>query len=253
MSCLIGNGGVVFRSGGVIGSGDSIRVLVLSVCVGTLGTGTSGRARVVAVRRKLGAIGCRVLSRAAPPDVVAPRIVAEVVCREETEVACDQVRTRDAGDEAGAFVLWWATAVAGLFVRLFGADVILARGLMRGVVTLFVFVSDISVQRVDPDKVRLRPEPSGTDRVVDDDGFDRRETREGGFLIEVGDGVGVVRLPAVWLLVLTASLAASEPIQRISAATENLGNISTHHEAYLANHLQTCFARRIQSPGFPER
>jgi hypothetical protein len=86
---------------------------------------------------------------------------------------------------------------------------------MRDVVTLFVLVSDISVQRVDPDKVRLRPELSGTDSVVDDDGFDRRETREGGFLIGVvGDGVGVVRLSAVRLLVLTVSLAGSEPAQR---------------------------------------
>jgi hypothetical protein len=76
-------------------------------------------------------------------------------------------------------------------------------------VTLLVFVSDISVQRVDPDKVRLRPELSGTDRVVEDEGFDRRETREGGFLIEVGDDVGVVLLSAAWLLFLTAGLAVS--------------------------------------------
>lgn len=247
----------MFRSGGVIGSGDSICVLVLSVCVGTLGTGgTSERARVVPMRRKLGVVGCRVLSRAAPPDVAVPRVVAEVICRGDTEVACDEVRTRDAGDDVGVvdtFVRWWATAVEGLFVTLFGADVVLARGLMRDVVTLFVFVSDISVQRVDPDKVRLRPELSGTDRVVDDDCFDRRETREGGFLIGVvGDGVGVVRLSAVRLLVLTASLAGSEPAQRKSA-TEHLGTISTHHEAYLANHSQTCFARRIRSLGFRER
>ena len=124
---------------------------------------------------------------------------------------------------------------------------------MRDVVTLFVFASDISVQRVDPDKVRLRPELSGTDKVVDDDGFDRMETREGGFLIGVvGDGVGVVRLSAVWPLVLTVSLAGSEPAQRKSA-TKHSGNISTHHEAYLANHSQTGFARRIRSPGFRER
>lgn len=76
--------------------------------------------------------------------------------------------------------------------------------------TLLVFVSDISVQRVDPDKVRLRPELSGTDRVVEDDGFDRSETREGGFLIEVvGDDVGVVLLSAAWLLFLTAGLTVS--------------------------------------------
>jgi hypothetical protein len=245
----------VFRNGGVIGSGDCISVLVLSVCVGTLGTGgTSERPRVVPMRREPGVVGCRVLSRAAPPDVAVPRVVAEVVCLEDTEVACDDVRTRDAGEEVGVvdtFVRWWATA--GLFVTLFGADVVLSRGLMRDVVTLFVFVSDISVQRVNPDKVRLRPELSGTDRVVDDDGFDRIETREGGFLIEVvGDGVGVVRLSAVRLLVLTASLAGSEPAQRKSA-TEHLGNISTHHEADLANHSQTCFARRIRSPDFRGR
>ena len=66
--------------------------------------------------------------------------------------------------------------VARLIGTLFGAEVVRARGLMREVVTLLVFVSDISVQRVDPDKVRLRPELSGTERVVEDDGFDRRET-----------------------------------------------------------------------------
>lgn len=247
----------MFRSRGVIGSGDTISVLVLNVCVGALGTGgTSERARVVLVRCRLGVVGCRVLSRAAPPDVAVRRVVAEVVRREDTEVVWDEVRTREAGDDVGVvdtFVRWWAAAVTGLFVTLLGADVVLARGLMRDVVTLFVFVSDISVQRVDPDKVRLRPELSGTDRVVDDDGFDRRETREGGFLIGVvGDGVGVVRLSVVWPLVLTVSLAGSEPVQHKSA-TENLGNISTHHEAYLANQSQTCFARRIQSLGFRER
>jgi len=87
--------------------------------------------------------------------------------------------------------------VAGLFGTLFGAEVVRARGLMREVVTLLVFVSDISVQRVDPDKVRLRPELSGTDKVVEDDGFDRRETREDVFLMAVvGDVVGVVLLSA---------------------------------------------------------
>jgi hypothetical protein len=247
----------VFRSGEVIGSGDCISVLVLNVCVGTPGTGgTSERARVVPMRCELGVVGCRDLFRAAPPDVAVPRVVAEAVRREDTEVACDEVRTRDAGDEVGVvdtFVRWWATAVAGLFVTLFGADVVLGRGLTRDVVTLFVFVSDISVQRVDPDKVRLRPELSGTDRVVDDDGFDRIETREGSFLIGVvGDGVGVVRLSAVLFLVLTASLAGSEPAQRKSA-TEHSANISTHHEAYLGNHSQTSFALRLRSSGFRER
>ena len=133
-------------------------MLVLSVCVGTLGTGgTSERARAVPMRREPGVVGCRVLSRAAPPDIAVPRVAAEVVRREDTEVPCDEVRTRDAGDEVGvvdSFVRWWAVAVAGLFVTLFDADVVLARGLMRDVVTLFVFASDMSVQRVDPDKVR---------------------------------------------------------------------------------------------------
>lgn len=92
----------MFRSGGVVGSGDCISVLVLRVCVGTPGTGgTSERARVVPMRRELGVVGCRVLSRAALADVAAPRVVTEVVCREDTEVACDEVRTRDAGDEVG--------------------------------------------------------------------------------------------------------------------------------------------------------
>lgn len=144
----------MFRSRGVNGSGDCISVLVLSVCVGTLGTGgTSERARIVLTGR-LGVVGCRVLSRAAPLDVAVPRVV---ICREDTEVACDEVRTRDAGDEEGVvdtFVRCWVFAVGGLFVTLFGADVVLARGPMREVVTLVVFVSDISVQRVDPDKVR---------------------------------------------------------------------------------------------------
>ena len=66
---------------------------------------------------------------------------------------------------------------------------------MRDVVTLLTFVSDISVQRVDPDRVRLGPELLGTDRVVEDDGFDRRETQDVVFLMGVvGDCVGVVLL-----------------------------------------------------------
>ncbi len=166
----------MFRNGVVIGSGDSIRVLVLSVCGGAFGTGgASERARVVPVRRRLGVVGCRALSRAEPPYVEVTRVVAEVVCREDTEAACDEVRTRDASDwtgEVDTFVRCWGTAVAGLFVALFGTDVVRARGPLRDVVTLLVFVSDISVQRVDPDKVRLRPELSGTDNVVEDDGFD---------------------------------------------------------------------------------
>jgi hypothetical protein len=73
--------------GGVLGLGDSISVLVLSVCVGMLGTGgASERGCVVPMRCELGVVGCRVLSHAAPPDVAVPRVVAEV-CREDTEVA----------------------------------------------------------------------------------------------------------------------------------------------------------------------
>jgi hypothetical protein len=193
----------VFRREGD-GSGDSIRVLVLSVCGGTLGTGgSSDRVRVVPVRRTPDVGACRALSRAEPPDVAVTRVVAEVVRREGAEVARDEAVTRDAGDWAGevdTFVRWKGTAVAGLFATLFGADAVRARGLMRDVVTLLAFVSDISVQRVDPDKVRFRPEllgTEGTDRVVEDDGFDRRETREGGFLVGVlGDSVGVILLSA---------------------------------------------------------
>jgi hypothetical protein len=47
---------------------------------------------------------------------------------------------------------------------LFSADIVLAQGLMRDAVTLFVFVSNICMQPVNPDKVRLCPELSGTDR-----------------------------------------------------------------------------------------
>ena len=110
--------------------------------------------------------------------------------------------------------------VAGLFTTLFGTDVVRARGPMRDVVTLLAFVSDISVQRVDPDKVRLRPELSGTDRVVEDDGFDRRETREEVFLMGVvGDDVGVVLLSSARLLFLTTGLAATVAAQHISDST----------------------------------
>jgi hypothetical protein len=89
---------------------------------------------------------------------------------------------------------------------------------MRDVVTLLAFASDISVQRVDPDKVRFRPklsETEGTDRVVEVDGFERRETREGDFWMGVmGDGVGVVLLSVAWLLFLTTGLAAPVAVQR---------------------------------------
>jgi hypothetical protein len=74
-------------------------VLVLSVCGGTLGTGgTSERARVVPVRRTPDVVACRALSRAGAPDVAVTRVVAEVVRREDTDVACS---ARDAGDWAG--------------------------------------------------------------------------------------------------------------------------------------------------------
>ena len=214
-------------SGGVIGSEESMRMLVLSACTGAFGTGGNrGHARAITVHRKLGVVGWHVLSRAAPPDIAVPRVV---ICRVDTEVACNEVRPHNAGDIAGVVDNFVLTALPGLFGTLFGTDVVLARGLMQDVVMLFAFVSvsDISMQRVDPDKVRLHPELSGTNRAVDDDGFDRREMREGSFLIEVvGDGVGVVRLSTVWLLVLTVSLVASEPARRKSA-TEHLGNIST--------------------------
>lgn len=192
----------MFRSGGVIvDSGDSMRVLVLSVCEGTLGTGGSNeRARVVPVRRMPDVAACRALSRAELPDVAVTRVVVEDVRREDTEAARDEAGGRDPGDWAGevdTFVRWLGAVVVGLFVTHFGADVVRARGLMREVVTLLVFVSDISVQRVDPDKVRLRPELSGTDKVVEDDGFDRREAREEVFWMAlVGDVVGVVLISA---------------------------------------------------------
>jgi len=76
-----------------------MRVLVLSVCGGTLGTGgCCERARVVPVRRTPDVVACRALS---PPDVAVTRMAAEVVRREGTEVARDEAGTRDAGDWAG--------------------------------------------------------------------------------------------------------------------------------------------------------
>jgi len=95
----------VFRSGGVIvDSGDSIRVLVLSVCEGTLGTGGS-RVRVP-VRRMPDVAACRALSRAELPDVAATRVVAEDVCREDTEAARDEAGGRDWAGEVDTFVRW---------------------------------------------------------------------------------------------------------------------------------------------------
>ena len=134
----------MFRSGGsgggVIGSGDSISVLVLSVCMGTLGTrGTSEHACVVPTHRTLGVVGCYISSHAVPPDVAVPRVVAEVICHEDMEVACNEVRKQDAGDEVGVvdtFACWWTTAVVGLFVTLFGMDVVLAQRLMRDIDTI---------------------------------------------------------------------------------------------------------------------
>ena len=65
---------------------------------------------------------------------------------------------------------------------------------MRGVVTMPAFVSKISVQRVGPDKVRLGPKLSGTNRVAEDVGFDRRKTQNVFLMGVVGDDVGVVLL-----------------------------------------------------------
>jgi hypothetical protein len=87
-----------------------MRVLVLNVCDGTPGTGgSSDRARVVPVRRTPDVGTCRALSRAKPPDVPVTRVVEEVVRREDTEAACDEAGTREAGDCAGevdTFVRW---------------------------------------------------------------------------------------------------------------------------------------------------
>jgi hypothetical protein len=149
----------VSRSGERINdSGDGIRVLVLCVGGGILGIGgTSACARVVPVRRAPGTAVCRVLSRGSPPDIAFTRVATEVVRFEDTEVVRDEGGTRDAGDCAGevdTFVRWRGV-VAGLrFVALFGADVVRTRVLIRWVVGLLVFASDISVLRVDPDRVR---------------------------------------------------------------------------------------------------
>jgi hypothetical protein len=84
--------------------------------------------------------------------------------REDTEVAFGEV---------GAFIRWRAAGVVGLgFATLLGEEVVRIRGPVRVVVvTLVVFVSDISVVRVDADKVRSRTFPPGTDKVVDDAWF----------------------------------------------------------------------------------
>jgi hypothetical protein len=92
---------------------------------------------------------------------VRTREVAGGPGREDIEVACGDV---------DAFVRWRAIGVAGLrFAVLLGEEVVRVRGLVRVVVRLVVFASDISVARVDADKVRSRVLPPGTDRVVVDD------------------------------------------------------------------------------------
>lgn len=119
-----------------VGSGDRIRVLVLSVGGGILGIGgTSAFARVVPMRRMLAFAACRVLSRVSPPDAAFARVVAVEVRLEDTEVVRDKAGAREAGDGAGevdAFVRWRGARVAGLrFAGLFGADVVRARALLR--------------------------------------------------------------------------------------------------------------------------
>ena len=143
------------------------------------------------------------------------RVVAAGGRREDPEVARGEV---------GAFVRWRATGDSGLrFVTLFDAEVVRVRGLVRVVVRLVVFVSDISVVRVDPDRVRSRTFtlPPGTDKVVDDagfTGFDRMEGREGHLrmgVVRAGGGKGgVVLLSVTCPLFPTVSLAGSAAAQR---------------------------------------
>ena len=129
---MTGKGGVVSRSGiETVGSGDSIRVLVLSVDEGIPGIGgTSALARIVPVRRTPTVAVCRVLSRGSPPDAAFARVVAVEVRLEDTEVVRDKAGARETGDGAGevdAFVRWRGARVAGLrFAGLFGADVVRA-------------------------------------------------------------------------------------------------------------------------------
>ena len=199
---------------GIVGSGDGIRVLVLSVGGGIRGIGGTGeRVRAVDARDTLEVVRRRPPSRAEPPDVVVTRVGAAGARREDTELA---------RGEAGAFVRWRATGDAGLrFVAIFDAEVVRVRGLVRVVVRLVVFVSDIFVVRVEPDKVRSRTLPPGTDKVVDDaefTGFDRMRGREGHLLVGVvraegGEG-GVVLLSVACLLFPTGGLAGSAAGQR---------------------------------------
>jgi hypothetical protein len=144
--------------------------------------------------------------------VVLTREVADRARREDTEVACGEV---------GAFVRWRAAGVAGLgFVALFGEEVVRARELVRVVVRLVVFASDISVVRVDADKVRSRTLPPGTDKVVDDawfTGLGRVERREGHLLMGLlrawdGEG-GVVLFSVACPLFPTAGFAGSAAAQ----------------------------------------
>jgi hypothetical protein len=110
---------------------------------------------------------------------VPTREVADGPDREDVEVPRGVVAT---------FVRWRAIGVAGLrFAALLGEEVVRVRGPVLVIMRLVVFASDISVARVDADKVRSRTLPPGTDRVGVDDagftGFDRVETREGRLLM----------------------------------------------------------------------
>ena len=135
-------------------SGDGVRVLVLRAGRGSLGTGGTGeRARVVEVRDTPEVVRCLVVSRTGPPDVAAPRVAVVSVRREDTEVAGGEVGRRGAMDSVACLVRWRGAGELGL-ATLFGADVVRARGVARGVVRLLAFVSDTFVLRVDPDTVR---------------------------------------------------------------------------------------------------
>jgi hypothetical protein len=165
--------------------------------------------------------------------------------REDTEVAFGEV---------GAFIRWRAAGVAGLgFTMLFGEEVVRTRGLVRVVVTLVDFVSDISVVRVDADKVRSRTFPPGTDKVVDDawlTGFGRVGGREE----RTWDGEGgVVFFSVACPLFFTAGLAGSAAAHGFSNHTLVGMSQSAHQETCPSTHSQTCFARRRRSRDFREQ
>ena len=183
-----------------------------SCCVGggIVGIGTNGRTRVVLVRSTPEVGACRDLSRAEPPDVSITRLVAGDVRREDREGATNEVRTQDADDRVGevdTLVRWRGVVGARLgFAAFFGAAIVR----VREVVTLLAFISETSVLRVDPDKVRSRAKLPGTDKVVEVDCFDRRETREDGFPTGVGRG-GVVLLSFACSFFTTVDFTASAP------------------------------------------